>query len=107
MIKFILKTLLNFGVLLLAARYFEGFFFTGGLGGLLVAACALTVLYTLLRPILKIIFIPFVWLTLGLFNVVISMFLLWLADFLLPQFTITSFLSLFLTSLLLGVINAF
>ena len=106
MVKFIFKIILNLAALTIAERYFKGFLFTGASASLFLGAFVFALLYTLLRPILKLIFTPIIWITLGLFNVAISMFLLWLADILLPQLTIVNVSTLFWTSLLIGLINA-
>lgn len=54
----------------------------------LLASVVLTALYTLIQPILKVLFLPINIVTLGLFSVVINVFLLWLATYLVPGFVI-------------------
>jgi len=104
--KFILKTFVNGALLFGVPYFFSGFILTGGLPFLIGGALLLTLLYTLLRPALKLLFIPLVWLTFGLFNIVISIFLLWVADAILPQLTITNFSTLFWVSLIFAIVNA-
>lgn len=51
---------------------------------LLLASLVLTFLQSIIKPILKILFLPINIITLGLFSLVINVFILWLATFLVP-----------------------
>lgn len=55
---------------------------------LIIASIVLTILYTLVRPVLKILFLPVNVITLGLFSGIINIFLLWLSTYLVPGFHI-------------------
>ncbi len=55
---------------------------------LIIASLVLTVLYVLIRPILKLLFLPINVITLGLFSSVINIFLLWFTTYLVPGFEI-------------------
>jgi len=55
---------------------------------LILASIVLTILYSLVRPILKILFLPINVITLGLFSGIINIFLLWLSTYLVPGFHI-------------------
>lgn len=57
---------------------------------LLIAAIVLTLLNSFAKPILSIIFLPFTIITLGLFSLVINVLVLWLADYLVPGFSIAA-----------------
>ncbi len=69
------------------ALYFVGailegnFAITGGLKGYLIAAILFGVLNGLIKPILKILSLPFVFITAGLFILVINTFLVWFAEY--------------------------
>ncbi len=52
------------------------------LATLLLASLVLTLLQAIVKPILKILFLPINIVTLGLFSLVINVFILWLATFL-------------------------
>ena len=80
---------------------------TGGWQAIVLGALVLALLHTFLRPILRLITAPIRWITLGLFNLVINMALLALADFLLPSLSVTGLPTLFWTSLIIAVANAF
>ncbi len=55
---------------------------------LILASVVLTLLQKIAKPILKLLFLPINIVTLGLFSLVINVFLLWLATFLVPGFKI-------------------
>lgn len=57
---------------------------------LLIAALVLTLLSLIARPILQILSAPINFVTLGLFNIVINVFLFWLATYLVADFTISA-----------------
>jgi len=57
---------------------------------LVLASVILTLLYSVVRPILKILTLPINIVTLGLFSSVINAVLLWLTTYLVPGFEITN-----------------
>ena len=69
------------------ALYFIGvilegnFAITGGLKGYLIAAVIFGVLNGIVKPILKILTLPFVFITAGLFIFIINTFLVWFAEY--------------------------
>jgi len=105
--KFIARIVLNAAALYGAKTFFEGFSLAEGIIPLTVGAVALALIYTFLRPIVSLVTTPLRWLTFGLFNIVISIFLLWLADFLLAILTINDLGTLFWASLLIALANSF
>jgi putative membrane protein len=62
-----------------------------GAGGALLAALALALLNTLIRPVLLVLTLPINLLTLGLFTLVINGFLFWLASRLIDGFRVDGF----------------
>lgn len=82
---------------------------------IVIAAIVITLLNLIVRPILKILFLPINIVTLGLFSVVIHVGLLWLATYLVPGFQISNlnlfgtdlnyFMSLLVVSFVLGFIQ--
>ncbi len=83
---------------------------------LIIASIVLTILYTLVRPVLKILFLPVNVITLGLFSGIINIFLLWLSTYLVPGFHIQNliiygtelnqFWTLIFVSFLIGFIHS-
>lgn len=84
---------------------------------LLFAAVVLTLLNSIAKPVLTILFLPITIVTLGLFSVVINVAMLWLATYLVPGFQILPttffglqlnyFFTLLLISFLIGFIQSF
>lgn len=105
--KLIFKIFLNGIALYFLQQYFQGFVLTGGSSALLTGALVLALLNTFLRPILKLVATPFLWLTFGLFHIVINLAILWIADQALAQLTINDFSTLFITSLIIAFVNSF
>ncbi len=103
--KFLGKVAANALGLYAASYFLQGVILTGGWQGLAIAAIGLAVLHTILRPILKIITAPLVLITLGLFNVVINIAILWIADHYLTQIAFTDFYSLAITSIIITIAN--
>lgn len=105
--KFLGKVVAN-AVGLFAASYFlQGVILTGGWQGLAIAAVALAVLHTILRPILKIITAPLVLITFGLFAIIINIAILWIADHYLTQIAFTDLYSLAVTAVIITIANIF
>lgn len=69
-------------------------------GGLLLA-----VLYTFLRPLLRLVSLPLIFLTFGAFNVVISVALLAIADRLSTAIAVEGFAPLVIGGLAIGIAN--
>lgn len=105
--KLIAQVVLNILALYIATVYFPGFMLSGDLWTYVIAAIVLVALNSFLRPVLKVVSAPFIWLSLGLFNVVINMTILWLADKILTQLTIENLVTLFWVSIILAVLNYF
>lgn len=83
---------------------------------LILAALVLAFLNGIIRPVLKLFFLPINIITLGLFSSVLNAVLLWLATYLVPGFEITpmiifgiylnQFFSLIFISLCIGFLNS-
>lgn len=106
-LKFIARIVLNGAGLYLAKTYISGFFLTGGMETIIIGAIILALLNTFIRPILRFVSAPLVWITFGFFGLVINMFILWIADLFLTQITIEGLWALFVGSLVIGLANAF
>lgn len=105
--KFIAKIVLNAIALFLIAQYFPGFLLSGGLPALIIGALVLTALNMFLRPILHLIATPLIWVTFGLFGIIIHIIILWIADQVLVQLAITNLTTLFWASIILALVNSF
>ncbi|MBI5412076.1 phage holin family protein [Candidatus Peregrinibacteria bacterium] len=78
----ILLILANAVALFIATQVLPGdFLITGGWTGIVVAGLIFGILNSIVKPILKIVSLPFVFITAGLFTLVINGAMLWLAKY--------------------------
>lgn len=77
-----------------------------GYGDALLATIVIAVVNAIIGPILKLLALPFIFLTLGLFLLIINAFLLWLAALMTPGFRVNGFLSALAGSLVLTILTA-
>ncbi len=107
--RFIYQILANATAIVIAAHSIPGFTFSAPTADMLITLLWVSVLLTLvnffLKPILKLITGPIIFLTLGLFTIIINMFLLYLVDYLIPELKISGLVPLFWATILFGVIN--
>jgi putative membrane protein len=81
----------NAVVLAIAAGLLGGVTFHGSFGALVLAAAVFGVLNTILKPILKLITLPFAIITLGIAWFFVSMLMLWLTVLVVSKFDIDGF----------------
>jgi len=84
--------LINLLALWLTAFIFTGVSFIGGWQTIALAALVLTLLGTLIKPLVKLLLLPVNLITLGAFRWLVNVIVLWLVTFVIPQFQIKSFL---------------
>jgi len=77
MMSFILRLLGSSLALYIAQVFVAGFAVNGGIKGYLIAGIVLGLLNLIIKPILKVIAFPIIFITLGLFTLVISALLIW------------------------------
>lgn len=77
-----------------------------GFGDAMLATIVIAVVNAVIGPILKFFALPFIFVTLGLFLLVINAFLLWLASLMTPGFRVRGFLSALAGSLVLTILSA-
>ena len=104
--KFTIRILINAAILLVAKTYFSGFVLGGDNTTLVIAAFLLTLLNFVVKPLLKIITIPFVWITFGLFNIVINITILFMLDALLQNLSIQNIWTYLLISTIIAIANS-
>lgn len=107
--RFVLGVILNILALYSCQRIFDFlnlyFYLNPDFKRVLFFAIILTFLNLLGKPILKIIFLPLIWITLGLFSLLINIFILRFANFIYPTIVITSFSHWLLASLIISFFN--
>lgn len=80
--RIILYLLANAAALYITVELLKGdFLITGGIKGYVIAAIIFGILNGILKPVLKVISLPFVFITAGLFTFIINMFLVWFAQY--------------------------
>ena len=111
-----LRPIIRTGLTLFVLAYFlPSIAFTDWIA-LAITAVVVTILDSLMKPVLKLLFLPINVVTLGFFSLVINVFLLWLATYLVPGFQIhniaiggvalNQFFSLLLVSFLISFLNS-
>jgi len=90
--KYLRFFLINLFGLWLVAYIFTGVNFIGGWQTITLAALVLTLLGTLVKPLIKLLLLPVNLVTLGAFRWLINVIVLWLVTFIIPQFQINGFL---------------
>lgn len=103
--KIIFHTIANAIAFLVAAHFVTGFTLTGDIITLVVTALILTTLNTFLRPLLKLFFGPFLFITLGLFSIVINALILHFLDIWSTALTIEGILPLVWGTLIITAVN--
>jgi putative membrane protein len=72
---------------------------------LLIAGLVFTLVNYFLKPVLAILSIPFIIVTLGIFYLLINVFMLYLTHWIVPQFTIATFWWAVLASIIISAVN--
>ena len=104
--KILLKLALNIFTLLIVATLVPGFDFID-FWAVIVAAVVIGVVNTLIKPVLQIIFIPLSIITFGITAFLINVVLLWGVSFVVPGFSIDSFLTAVIASIVLALVSMF
>lgn len=72
---------------------------------LLLAGLVFTLVNFFLKPVLAILSIPLIIVTLGIFYLLINVFMLYLTDWIVPQFAIASFWSALFGAVIMSIVN--
>ncbi|MFH1575852.1 MAG: phage holin family protein [Candidatus Nealsonbacteria bacterium] len=83
----------------IAVNFVSGVEFTGSLKSLAIAGVLLGLVIFFVKPILKLVTLPLRMLTLGLFEIVINMAMVWAIDIFYAELVIVGILPLFWTTL--------
>lgn len=102
---FILRLLGNSIALYLANLTVGGFVFNGSLKGYLIAGILLTTLHYIVRPILRTVLSPLVWITLGLFTLVINGAILWIVAYFLDFMMFENFFALLWVTIIVSLVG--
>jgi len=103
--RLLIKILVSSLALWVADHFLAGFSVSDGIKGYLIAGVVLGLLNALVRPIIKTVTKPLIWLTLGLFTIVINAAMLWLTAHLTGLITIVDLTALVLATLILSAVH--
>jgi putative membrane protein len=103
--KLIFQIIVSLISLWLADRFLPGVTFEGSTSFFILCGSALGLINFFIKPILKKITFPLRLLTLGFFNIVINMGILWFVDVAFPELTIMRAFPLFLTTCIMSVVG--
>ncbi|MEX1141650.1 MAG: phage holin family protein [Thermoleophilaceae bacterium] len=95
----------NAVALLVAAWLLTGVDYGDQWWTLLIAAAVFTVVNALVKPVLTVLSIPFIVATLGLFYLLLNVLMLYLADWVVPDFEIATFWWGVLAAVIVGAVN--
>ncbi len=105
MINMLIKLLIRSFSVVIASYIVPGVNVEDFLTAVLVAL-TLAVLNTIVKPILVFFTLPINILTFGLFILIINGLIVWLVDYLIPQFTVSTFLSGLIFSIILSIVSS-
>jgi putative membrane protein len=97
----------NAVALWLAATLIDGIQLSPVFGEVVVVALVLSAVNALVKPVIKVLTLPFILLTLGLFSLVVNAGMLMLTDAFTPALAVADFKSAFLGSLVISLVNVF
>jgi len=95
----------NVVALFVASWLLSGLSYGSDWWALLAAGLVFTLVNFFLKPVLTILSVPFIIVTLGIFYLLINVFMLYLTHWIVPQFTIRSFWWAVLAAIIVSVVN--
>lgn len=107
MIGFLIRIVGNALALYAAYLFVPGFVVNGGIKEYLMAGILLGLLNMIVRPVLKMISLPIIILTLGIFILILDALMLWIVDYIFDFVTIQNIWALIWATILVGIVNWF
>jgi putative membrane protein len=104
--RLLVRWISNVAALFAAAWALSGVDYGDQWWTLLIAAAVFTLVNALIKPVVTILSIPFIVVTLGIFYFLINILMLYVTDWLVPDFEIDSFGSAALAAIIVSVVNA-
>lgn len=103
--RIIILVLSNALALFVASRLVDGIEIEAAWINYVVAGAVLGIVNTFIRPIIKLLSLPFIILTLGFFTLIINIVLLFFVSFILPTFNIEGIFAAFWGVLIISIVN--
>lgn len=104
--KLVIRILANAAAILIAAKFIPGFIFDGTLVDLLIAGIIIGIVNAIIKPVVAFISLPVIFLTLGLFYIILNVALLLLAARFIPHLAIHGFWAAFWGVIIISLINS-
>lgn len=105
MIGFIIRILGNILAIYAAYRFVPGVIINGGLREFMLGGALLALLNMTVRPFLKLVSLPLIILSLGIFGLVINALILWLVDFIFDFVRIQNIWALLWATIVITIVN--
>jgi len=103
--RFLIKVVISAAAVYVADYFVVGFSVLGGLTGYLVAGLVLGALNTFVRPIIKLLTLPLILFSLGLFTFIINACILWLVAVATDRVIISGLLPLVWATVVISVVH--
>jgi len=104
--KFILRIIANALAIFIAVRLIKEITFTGDIIDYIVVGIVLALANMFVRPILKIVSAPLIFITMGLFMIVINAIILFAVDYFIEALTINGFMGYLWGTIIIAIANA-
>lgn len=105
MLRLIIHILSNAIGIWASARLVHGIHFYGSWKWLILAGAVLGLINFIIKPIIKLISLPLIWITLGLFTIVINVLLFNLVSHVVPHLVIDTWVAAFWAVIVISFIN--
>lgn len=105
MVRLFVTILANALGIYAATQVVSGFSFTGTYTQLAIAAIIFAIINWLIRPVLRFVTSPVIFITFGIFMIIVNMAMLWILDLLTSSLAILNLSALFWSTILIGFIN--
>jgi putative membrane protein len=105
MLRLIIHVLSNAIGIWAATRLVHGIHFYGSWKWLILAGAVLGLINFIIKPIIKLISLPLIWITLGLFTIVINVLLFNLVSHVVPHLVIDTWVAAFWAVIVISFIN--
>lgn len=107
MMGFIIRILGNSLALYIAFLLVPGFIVKGGAKEYLIAGILLGLLNVIVKPVLKVVTLPIIIITLGLFILILDAVMLWAVDYIFDFVIIQDVWALAWATIIVGIVNLF
>jgi putative membrane protein len=104
MINYLIRLVICGAVVLIIPNYLKGVVVDTFMVGVLVAF-VMSLLNTFVKPILNLIAIPITFMTLGLFSLLITIFIVYVCDYLVDGFKVNGLVAPLILSFVLSIVN--